>query len=123
MPRRGPPLTVEQILAWADAHRGRTGLWPHAKSGPIPEAPGLTWGAVNMALHGGYRGLPGGDSLSRLLGQHRATASSRSWTPWTPEEDESVRTLPPAEVAWRTGRTLLAVYQRRRVLGITRSHT
>jgi hypothetical protein len=114
-----PPLTEAQVLAWADAHRGRTGLWPHAKSGPIPEAPGLTWAAVNMALHGGYRGLAGGDSLSRLLGRHRAAASSRSWTPWTPAEDELVRTLPPAEVARRTGRTPGAVYQRRRILGVS----
>src|SRR5262249_41260148 len=28
--RMGPPLTVEQILAWADAHHDRTGRWPWA---------------------------------------------------------------------------------------------
>jgi hypothetical protein len=35
-----PPLTEAQILAWADAHRGRTGRWPGAHSGPVPGAPG-----------------------------------------------------------------------------------
>ena len=37
---------------------------------------------------------------------------------WTPEEDELVRALPPAEAAARTGRTLPAVYQRRHDLGV-----
>jgi len=38
--------------------------------------------------------------------------------PWTPEEDELVKTLRPAEAARRTGRTLSAVYSRRNVLGV-----
>jgi hypothetical protein len=37
---------------------------------------------------------------------------------WTPEEDELVRTLPRNEAAWRTGRTLQAVTDRRRRLGL-----
>jgi hypothetical protein len=45
---RLPPLTVAQILAWADAHRARTGEWPRVLSGPIPEAPGESWRAVNL---------------------------------------------------------------------------
>ena len=40
--------------------------------------------------------------------------------PWTTEEDELVRTLPSHEVAWRTGRTPEAVYQRRIELGLAR---
>src|SRR5262245_22859972 len=40
---RLPPLRRKDILAWADAHRRRTGTWPTAASGPIPEAPGETW--------------------------------------------------------------------------------
>jgi hypothetical protein len=28
MGQRRIPLTVEQILAWADAHHARTGEWP-----------------------------------------------------------------------------------------------
>jgi hypothetical protein len=65
-----PPLAVEQILAWADAHHERTGDWPGVLSGPIPEAPGENWRAISDALHHGNRGLPGGDSLRRLLTRH-----------------------------------------------------
>jgi hypothetical protein len=39
--------------------------------------------------------------------------------PWTAEEDAVVRTLPPAEAALRTGRTVNAIYRRRVVLGLT----
>jgi hypothetical protein len=38
--------------------------------------------------------------------------------PWTPEEDELARTLPPAEAARRTGRRLPSVYGRRHVLRV-----
>jgi hypothetical protein len=64
-------LTVEQILVWADAHHKRTGHWPTARCGPISGAPGETWLAVETALVGGKRGLPGGDSISRLLVRQR----------------------------------------------------
>jgi hypothetical protein len=66
-----PPLAVEQILAWADAHNLREGKWPNALSGPIHDAPDETWRAINLALEQGWRGLPGGDSLSRLLRRER----------------------------------------------------
>jgi hypothetical protein len=66
-PRRCSPLTVEQILAWADRHRRRTGRWPSADSGPVLDAPGETWGALNLALWNGHRGLPRRLSLARLL--------------------------------------------------------
>jgi hypothetical protein len=67
-----PPLTVEQILRWADALRRRTGSWPGLHSGPIPDAGGDTWAAVDAALRHGFRGLPGGGSLARLLADRRA---------------------------------------------------
>jgi hypothetical protein len=70
-PRRQQPLTVEQILAWADAHRARTGRWPSAASGPIADAPGETWSGVQHALRLGHRGLNGGSSLAKLLAQRR----------------------------------------------------
>jgi hypothetical protein len=38
---------------------------------------------------------------------------------WTAEEDEAVRTLPPAEAAEKTGRTAGAVYSRRCALGVS----
>jgi hypothetical protein len=37
---------------------------------------------------------------------------------WTPQEDDLVRSLPAAEVAARTGRTLTAVCDRRSLLGV-----
>ena len=43
--RNQPPrLTVEQVLAWANAHHAATGRWPTGSSGPLPEAPGRTRG-------------------------------------------------------------------------------
>jgi hypothetical protein len=62
-----PRLTLRDIRRWARAHRERSGKWPTAASGPIPEAPGENWRAVNLALYNGHRGLPGGSSLARLL--------------------------------------------------------
>src|SRR5438105_2347449 len=68
---RPPPLTIEQILAWADSYHARTGIWPEANSGPIPEAEPETWNAVAHALVEGFRGLPGGSSLAQLLAERR----------------------------------------------------
>jgi hypothetical protein len=36
-------------------------------SGPVAEEPGENWSALNTALEAGLRGLPGGDTLLRLL--------------------------------------------------------
>jgi hypothetical protein len=70
--RLAPPrLRGRQILAWASAHYRRTGRWPTLHSGPIPEAPGETWNAVDAALKAGTRGLRGGSSLARILSRHR----------------------------------------------------
>lgn len=65
--RRLPDLSVEQILGWAERHRARTGIWPMFRSGPVADAPGETWSALNASLSVGSRGLPGGSSLYRLL--------------------------------------------------------
>jgi hypothetical protein len=70
MAQRRGPLTVGQILAWADAHHGRTGRWPHANSGPVEGEPGESWANVNAALYWGRRGLPRGSSLTRFLAEH-----------------------------------------------------
>jgi hypothetical protein len=67
-PRQLPHLTLRQIRAWAQAHRRRTGRWPSGASGPILEAPGETWSAVESALFSGYRGLPAGLTFARLFG-------------------------------------------------------
>jgi hypothetical protein len=66
-----PPLKIEQILAWADAHHERTGKWPHGQSGPVVGADETTWTAVDAALRHGCRGLPGGSSLAKLLTKER----------------------------------------------------
>ena len=66
--RKGrPPLRAEQILAWAEAHRRRTGRWPTAASGPVADAPGESWAGIDVALSRGLRGLPGDTTLSWLL--------------------------------------------------------
>jgi hypothetical protein len=117
MPVRRPPLSIEQILAWADAHHARTGVWPTAHSGPAADAPVETWGAINNALTRGHRGLPRGDSLARLLDRHREHRQDNRVS-WTAAEDEWVRTLPPAAAAAQTGHSLRAVYQRRYRLGV-----
>jgi hypothetical protein len=70
MPR--PRLTIEQLLAWADAHHRRTGEWPKATSGRIWGTSNETWRGVNGALYSGFRGLPGGSSLAQLLQTHRS---------------------------------------------------
>jgi len=66
-----PKLTIKQILVWADRHRARTGQWPRTRSGPIQDAPGETWLAVEQALERGTRGFRGGDSLLRVLHRYR----------------------------------------------------
>ena len=66
-----PPLSVNQILLWADTHHQRTGRWPKEHSGSIVDAPGDSWGGVENGLRQGSRGLPGGSSLARLLAERR----------------------------------------------------
>ncbi|HEY2250481.1 MAG TPA: hypothetical protein VGH74_05450 [Planctomycetaceae bacterium] len=67
--QRLPRFTVRRIDAWAIAHHDRTGTWPASSSGPILEAPGETWLAVDKALRKGARGLAGGSSLFQLLAE------------------------------------------------------
>jgi hypothetical protein len=66
-----PPLTVELILQWIDAHHAATCAWPTVYAGPVAGQPGETWLAVNSALDRGMRGLPGGMSLAKLMREHR----------------------------------------------------
>jgi hypothetical protein len=69
--RKAKPLTVEQILVWAEAHFARTGKWPSSSSGEVVGVPGRHWGTIDRALRDGVGGLPGRDSLARLLVRHR----------------------------------------------------
>jgi hypothetical protein len=66
-----PPLTEELILSWLDAAHRRTGVWPTRDSGPVEDAPGETWRAIDVALRLGRRKLPGGSSLAKLLEERR----------------------------------------------------
>ncbi|HEY3243773.1 MAG TPA: hypothetical protein VGM03_10520, partial [Phycisphaerae bacterium] len=75
--KRPPPLTIRQILEWADEHYRRTRRWPTAKSGSLPGAPGETWLGIQSALQVGMRGLPLGSSLARLLLKHRQVRRNR----------------------------------------------
>jgi hypothetical protein len=81
-----PRLSVKQILVWADAHRRQTGEWPTLDSGKIIGTEGETWSGVNQALQGGYRGLPGGSSLARLLAQKRGHRSKAYLPPLDVEQ-------------------------------------
>jgi hypothetical protein len=78
-----PPLTERFVLSWADEHHCRTGRWPTSVSGSVVSAAGERWGALNQALRLGLRGLPGGDSISRLL--HRHGRGGRRGRPCTGE--------------------------------------
>jgi hypothetical protein len=73
-----PRLTYRQILIWADMHHRRTGAWPTTASGAIPFALGETWSAINSSLKSGRRGLPGGDTLVRLLARERGVRNPSS---------------------------------------------
>jgi hypothetical protein len=75
-----PDLTIQQVLAWADEFHAHTGRWPAVGSGPIEKSPGENWSAINDALRSGSRGLPGDQSLVRLLEQERG-AHNRSNQP------------------------------------------
>ena len=70
-------ISVEQVLAWADAHHAATGRWPHQASGPVTDAPHITWAKIDGALVSGTRGLPRGSTLRQLLDEHRGVRHHR----------------------------------------------
>lgn len=62
-----PLVTVEQVLAWADAWHDRTGRWPRLSSGVLPEAPTENWSKIDQALRTSRCDLPEPTSIARLL--------------------------------------------------------
>ena len=76
--KRLPPFTVAQILLWADAFFARTGRWPTRHSGPVREAPGETWAAVDAALINRCRHLTVGCSLAQLLAKRRGVRNRKA---------------------------------------------
>jgi hypothetical protein len=71
------PLSIELVRTWLDACHERTGEYPTHKSGPIPEAPGETWGTVDKALRKARRGFTVKSSLAQLLAEHRGVRNSQ----------------------------------------------
>jgi hypothetical protein len=71
--QKGPaPLSIAEILCWADDHHRRTGEWPGIYSGFVADGPlGENWRKIDNALRYGLRGLPGKCSLAQLLAEHR----------------------------------------------------
>jgi superfamily II DNA or RNA helicase len=65
-----PPITVEQILKWADDYKRKTRKWPRCSSGIVPGTQ-EKWRNINAALISGSRGLPSDTSLAKLLAEHR----------------------------------------------------
>jgi len=95
-----PPLSLPQILAWIRAHHRRTRLWPTLNSGPVIDAPGETWSAIDAALTDGLRGLRRRFSVSRLVARLRAASG----------EERRKGPLKPSDIIlwakahhWRTG--------------------
>ena len=78
-----PPLTVEQILQWANVHRRTTGDWPKVKSGRVIGAVVEDWNNIDQDLRIGRRGLPGGSSLARLLSENCGVANTHALPPLT----------------------------------------
>jgi hypothetical protein len=111
---RSPRLTVEQILALADAYHTHTGAWPRTASGPVPQSPGETWRRIDNALRLGLRGLEGGTSLARLLQQRRGIPARRG-RKRSPRAWEALRLrqegLKLAEIGRRLGVSWQAVWQ------------
>jgi hypothetical protein len=69
---------ARQIFIWADLHRRSTGQWPTEASGALPFAPRETWSGINSSLKLGRRGLPGRDTLARLLARERGVRHPNS---------------------------------------------
>jgi hypothetical protein len=92
----GPHWTREQLRLLGT----EPGAAVAAKVGRTPQA---------VRIMRGRRGIPNPAARPGAYGS----------PPWTAEEDHLVRTLPPAQAAPRTGRTMDAVYGWRSHLGLT----
>ncbi len=77
-----PPLSEEQILAWADAYFAAQGKWPSGDSGPIPGTT-ETWAAVASAIRAAGRGLRCRSSLAQLLARRRGARNRKRLPPLT----------------------------------------
>jgi Lhr-like helicase len=64
--KRDEDLNEQLIVEWADAHFQQHGEWPHQKSGEIPGRQ-ENWKSIDEALRRGFRDLPKGSSLAKVL--------------------------------------------------------
>jgi hypothetical protein len=93
-------------LSWADSFNERTGQWPNADSGTIAGADGVTWCAVDNALRCGFRELPCGSSLAKLLAAERgirnrsslSQLSRKAILAWADAHYERSRSWPSAKM-------------------------
>jgi len=65
------PLSIMQIVQWADEYQAHHRRWPTHLSGPVVGTDGETWSGIHTALSKGYRGLPGKSSLYQVLQKYR----------------------------------------------------
>jgi hypothetical protein len=79
---RRPPLSVDQILAWADDYFARHGKWPRQTAEKIHGA-NETWQGIAQNLRLGLRGFPRGSSLARLLQDRRGARNDKNLPPLT----------------------------------------
>ena len=71
-PIRRTPITESMILEWCDRFFDEHGEWPSIyDTRPVPGQPDETWSRLHDAMNQGYRTLPGGSSLARLLERER----------------------------------------------------
>jgi hypothetical protein len=110
-----PGLTAGRLKAWAEARdpERRRKIAEARRGKPRPTH-------VIEALHASWRGRRHTAESRRKMSAARRRSGQLvpGIVPWTPEEDELLRTLPAAEAARRTGRSLPAVYSRRRRMGM-----
>src|SRR5258708_2109378 len=110
--RKDPPARV----AGRPHRRRRTAAAKGGRAGPAH---------VDEAMRAGRKGKaqsPTTRAGRSAAHRQRGTRPPKAGRPWTEAEDALLRTMPPAEVVRRTGRTLSAVCSRRDKLGLTEGH-
>lgn len=79
-----PILTEDYILEMAELHKSRTGKWPTQRSGSVFGGhSGDNWALYETLLRKGGRGLPGGNSLARLISSKHPHVHSKNKRPLT----------------------------------------
>lgn len=76
-PQELPPLSINQILAWADQYYAQHGRWPGRMCGQVAGTHNENWLSIDSSLRLGLRGLEGGITLFRLLKRHRGAKRAK----------------------------------------------